>query len=520
MRKQGAIAAATLMAMAGLSACGSASTQSGGSGVLRVGMVGSTSTVDIVDSQIAPLVVSPSLESLVRLQPDGSLEPRLAESVENPSPTVYVYHLRKGVKFWDGQELTSEDVVFSLERYRDPNSYTAAKYRTVDTIEATDKYTVTVTLKTPDSNWPTQASMFSSQIIQKKFYEEHEKDFGNPGTLVMGTGPYEIVKLDPTSGAEFKANPDYWDGDVEFDKMEVKFFDTETNAAIALRAKSVDLVPSVANAKAFESTSKAKIVSSPSCSLGFVALNTSASPWDDVHVRRAVAYAVDRTAFVDDVDGHADAITTFIPPASLKTIATPEEVDAMIESLPQYPHDLAKAKAELAQSDHPDGFEAELPTTDFSNNVTGSQILADQLGKIGIKLTVKNQTIAKWVAGVGATVKKRPAVYTAGAGCTATPGYMPSYWLGSQGLVDGGSNLAGYGPPEVDRLIQQASEASTPEAQFEAYTELLAQLATDVPYIPIMALQANLGIASGFEWANYTQPWWNAPWPLDITHSN
>lgn len=520
MRRQHVIAAAALMAIAGLSACGSPSTPSADGGVLRVGIVGTTSTVDIIDSQIAPLISSASLENLVRLKPDGSLEPRLAESVENPSPTEYVYHLRKGVEFWDGQELTSEDVVFSLERYRDPNSYTAAKYRTVDTIEATDEYTVTVTLKTPDSNWPTQASMFSSQIIQKKFYEEHEDDFGNPGTLVMGTGPYEIVKLDPTSGAEFKANSDYWGGDVEFETMEVKFFDSETNAAIALRAKSIDMVPSVANATSFKSTSKAEIVSSPSCSLGFVALNTQSAPWDDIHVRRAVAYAVDRTAFVDDVDGHADPITTFIPPQSLETIASPEKVEAMIESLPQFPHDLDKAKAELAKSAYPDGFQAELPTTDFSNNVTGSQILADQLGKIGIKLTVKNQTIAKWVAGVGAAVEKRPAVYTAGAGCTPTPGYMPSYWLGSAGLVDGGSNLAGYGPPAADRIIKQASEATTPEAQFEAYTELLTQLATDVPYIPIMALQANLGIASGFEWANYTQPWWNAPWPLDITRTS
>ena len=86
----------------------------------------------------------------------------------------------------------------------------------------------------------------------------------------MGTGPYETVKLDPTSGAEFKANPNYWDGKVAFKELDVKFFDTETNAAIALRAKSIDLVPGVANAKSFESTSKAKIVSGPSCSMAFV----------------------------------------------------------------------------------------------------------------------------------------------------------------------------------------------------------------------------------------------------------
>lgn len=507
-----------ILIAAGLSACsGSTSPEDTQSGVLRVGIVGETSTADIVDSQIAPLITSPSLESLVRLNTDGSIEPWLAESVDNPSPTTYVYHLREGVKFWDGQELTADDVVFSLERLMEPSSYTAAKYRSVQSIEATDPGTVTVTLKTPDSNWAVQASMFSSQIIQKKFYEEHEDDFGNPGTLIMGTGPYELTSLDSSSGAKFKANPDYWGKELGFEELEIKFFDTETNAALALRAKSIDMVPSVADAATFKATSQSEIVSGPSCSMGFVSLNTQVAPWNDVHVRRAVAYALDRDAFVDSMDGYADPITTFIPPASLSPIASEDEIDSMISSLPQYPHDVDAAKTELAKSAYPDGFSAELPTTDFSNNVAGSQIVAEQLSEIGIKLTVKSQTISAWVAGVGAAVEKRPSVYTAGAGCTPTPGYMPSYWLGSQGLGEGGTNLAAYGPESMDRIIQKASQATGSSEQFKAYTEMLTQLGTDVPYIPLIALKANLGVAPGFAWDSYSLPWWNSPWPLEIT---
>ena len=129
-----AVAAATALTAASLSACAASSEGSGGGGTpesggtLRVGMVGESSSLDIIDSQIAPLLTGPSLESLVRLRSDGSLEPWLAESVENPSPTEYVYHLRDGVTFWDGEELTADDVVFSLERLRDTASYTSAKY--------------------------------------------------------------------------------------------------------------------------------------------------------------------------------------------------------------------------------------------------------------------------------------------------------------------------------------------------------------------------------------------------------
>lgn len=522
MHRVAAAAAAAVIASASLSACASsagAPDGAQGDGVLSAGIVGQTSTLDIIDSQMAPLVVSPSLEGLTRQKPDGSLEPWLAESVDNPSPTVYVYHLRKGVKFWDGQPLTSEDVVFSLDRLRDPSSYTAAKYRSVKTIEATDPSTVTVMLKSPDSNWPVQTSMFSAQIIEKKFYEEHKQNFGNPGTLVMGTGPYEAISLDPASGATFKANPNYWGGKVGFKELDIKFFDNETNAALALRAGSVDMVPSVSKAASFKATSKANIVNGPSCSIGFLSMNTQVAPWNDIHVRRAVAYALDRNAFVDDFSGYAEPITTFIPPASLSSIASKDETAAMIKSLPQYPYSLEAAKAELAKSAYPNGFTAELPTTDYSNDVSGSQIVAEQLSKIGIKLTVKRQTSAAWVAGVSAAVQDRPTVYAAGQGCTSTPGYMPSYWLGSAGLVKGGSNLAAYGPPSMDHIIEKASEATTPDAQFKTYTELLTQLGTDVPYIPLVALKASVGIASGFQWASYAQPWWNEPWPLNVTRT-
>ena len=521
-----AVAAAAAVTAASLSACAANSEGSGGGGTpesggtLRVGMVGESSSLDIIDSQIAPLLTGPSLESLVRLKSDGSLEPWLAESVENPSPTEYVYHLRDGVTFWDGEELTADDVVFSLERLRDTASYTSAKYKSVDTIEPTDPATVTVTLKTPDSNWPVQASMFSSQIIQKKFYEEHEDDFGNPGTLIMGTGPYEVTKLDPSSGVTYQAYSDYWGGQAEFDTLELSYFDTETNAALALRAKSVDVVPSISSPDTFKATSKAELVSGASCSIGFLAMNTQVEPWSDVHVRRAVAFALDRSAFVDDVDGYAEPITTFIPPNSLKPIASDDEIATMVEGLPQYPHDIEAAKAELAKSEYPDGFSGTLPTTEFSNNVTGSQIVAEQLSEIGIDLEVKNQPIGTWVAGVSAAVEDRPTVYTAGQGCSPTPGYMPSYWLGSQGLGEGGTNLAGYGPESVDDLIAQASEATTPEDQFAAYTELLTQLGEDVPYIPLMALKANVGVAPGFAWDSYTQPWWNEPWALHIKRTS
>jgi peptide/nickel transport system substrate-binding protein len=92
-------------------------------------------------------------EHLVRVGPTGQIEPWLAQSVTQSSPTVYTYHLRHGVDFWDGDEMTSADVVNALAYDRTPSSYQATYFTNVASITAPDKYTVIITLKRPDAGW-------------------------------------------------------------------------------------------------------------------------------------------------------------------------------------------------------------------------------------------------------------------------------------------------------------------------------------------------------------------------------
>ncbi len=112
-------------------------------------------------------------------------------------------------------------------------------FSSVKSIQATGTYTVTVTLAHPDASW--RYSPAYADIFEKKFAQDHSGTFGKPGVLVMGSGPWEVDSLDPTSGAELSANPHWWGGTVPIQHISVKIFSSPTSEALAFRAGDVDL---------------------------------------------------------------------------------------------------------------------------------------------------------------------------------------------------------------------------------------------------------------------------------------
>jgi peptide/nickel transport system substrate-binding protein len=223
-------------------------------------------------------------DELLRLTPDRRIVPNLAQSVTKPGPAVYVYHLHHGVKFWDGHELTADDVADSLNYYRYPTFQTSAYYRSVKSIVPKGKYTVVVTLKHVDSSWDSVLS-WQGPIFEKAFQQAHKKTFGQPGTGVMGTGAFEVASFDPTTGLELKANPHWWRGAVNVKRVSWRFFQNETSEALAFRAGQSDIAFPF-DAKAFASTAATKLINVPSNTTGYFGMNFQQAPFNDVHVSR------------------------------------------------------------------------------------------------------------------------------------------------------------------------------------------------------------------------------------------
>ena len=174
--------------------------------LLRIGDDAALSTLDTGTDEDND--VYGTLETLTKFGPSGQIGPALATSVTQPNATTYVYHLRHGVKFWNGDPMTSADVVNALGYYRKSGSYVSSLMVSVKDVTATDPYTVTVTLKYPYAPWSAQTTG-QFPIFEKKFQDEHKTTMGRPGVLIMGTGPFKIDSFDPTTGLELSANP-HW----------------------------------------------------------------------------------------------------------------------------------------------------------------------------------------------------------------------------------------------------------------------------------------------------------------------
>jgi peptide/nickel transport system substrate-binding protein len=463
--------------------------------------------------ELSPLI----LETLIKLGPQGQLEPDLATSVTNPKPVTYVYHLRHGVRFWDGSLMTSADVVYSWDYERAPGAaYTTFWFHSVKSIRAAGRYAVVVTLTHPDATWPYSPSSETTPVFEKKFALAHKGSFGKPGTLVMGTGPWEIDSLDPTKGAQLSANPHWWGGKVPIRRITYTYYSSETSLALAFRAGQVDFDPYITDERSFASASGARIITAPSQVDGVFSMNTHAPGWDDVHVRRAVAYALNRTDILAANGGRGTPIYTLIPAPLLRPIASQAQISSLLGSLPRYSHDIAKARQEMARSAYPHGFSAtilEYAGTDQAVNI--GQAIAAELQRIGIKAQVKAVTPQAWAAVETGPASKRLATFTFAS--TTTPDASGfNYLLGSQDTKAGLSNYADYAPAGIDRLLAASITTLNRARRLALFSQLLRRLGSDVPYVPLYSADNSAATSAGFTDPGYSQ-WFNdSPYTLDV----
>jgi peptide/nickel transport system substrate-binding protein len=487
------VAAAAMLLAAGLGACSSSASPPGPSGsgtgaaipTLTAGEVTGYANLDPDQTESCnDNFCGLFMEHLLQLGPNNTLEPELATSVTEPDPATYVYHLRHGVKFWDGHEMTSADVVYSLDYQRSPKSDITVYFTNVKSITADGPYAVVVKLKQPDAGWKYTPS-YEGVIFEKSFAEAHQGTLGNPGVLIQATGPWQLTSYDNTRSMELTANPHWWGGKVPIQHITVKYFSTETSMALAMRSGEIDLAfPS--NGKTFEAAAgtSATLSSWSPPSIYFVSMNVKAAPFDDIHVRRAVAYALNRTDLIAANGGTLTATpqSTLIPPSQLQTLGTQAQVSSVLSGLPQYPFDLAKAKQELAQSKYPHGFTAKTEIDNYGNDVEVIQAIAAELQKIGINLQISQVSSAQWSKDFS-NGNLGGIAYTAFYAASPDPSIFPSYLLGDASTY----NMSRYAPSSIDTLMESGLSDSAPAQRLADYGQLLKNVATDVPYVVLFA---------------------------------
>jgi peptide/nickel transport system substrate-binding protein len=461
-----------------------------------------------------------TLDMLENIAPNGRLTPGLATSVAHPNAFVYIYHLRKGVTFSDGSALTAADVANAVNWARYPGHLTTGWYSSVREAKATNPLTVQFTLKRPDASFRYSMAIGNAgaRVFEARQQQANKTSFGQPNFAPIGTGPYRLVRYDPTTGAQLAANPHYWGGTPPAKRLDVKFFKDEQSLALAFRAGDVDIAfPS--DPTSFSATANVKVVNKPGCQPVFLAFKTNVAPFTDVHVRRAVAYAINRADIARAIGPQATPALTVIASSSLRSIASQAQIDALNKSLPYTQFSLAKAKQEMAKSKYPNGTSTYLapnPFASFGARVT--QVIAADLAKINIKLQVRSQTVAEWVADLlqGDASKNPPPALEYFACQDPDPALNSRFFAYSYG------GKKTFDPPnyvnsQADSWIDLANKVASPAKRFAAYSQMLKIYASELPVVALVSLGPSLAVSSRFTFpafSGYTSP--DTPWIMGM----
>ena len=519
LMRRSALAGAMLLAGAVLSVTGASAAPEQNVEKLTFALSAPIRSLDFYHSfdSTTATVLSNGLEGLLRYSNDGRLVPALAESWSRPDPVTYVYNLRRGVKFWDGRAVTTADVVFSMSQHMQKKvaSELLSYYASVKSIKATGPSRVTIKLKAPDPFFQYVPAFQAGYIIQKTFAQKAGKKIGTPGVLTMGTGPYKFTKFVSDEGVTLDRNDAYWGKKGAIKSVELKFITEDATRLLAMRSGEIDGAFGVPadQSDQWERINGVKVVFTPQLRTAFFTFDMEAAPWSDVHVRRAFAHAIDKTGLVKTVlRGHGEVANTLVPPQQWGGLLPQSKVRKFYGTLPKYPFDLAKARAELARSSVPNGFSATVVYPDSRKPIGQAALnLSQNLKQIGITLNVREATTADWINTIYAHKDLGIQVLTFGADYPDA-GNFPSLTLDSKYAVANAFNLANYKNGTVDRLLAKQAASNKPAVRAKQLQQILKVSANAVPYLPVWWQDIGLAIKrkfvyTGFSTWYYTQPW-------------
>jgi peptide/nickel transport system substrate-binding protein len=329
------------------------------------------------------------LESLLKVDRNGKVVPALARTYRvSKDGREYTFSMQKRVLFHDGTPCTTADVKFSFERILDPKS--AAPYRMfyemIESIQVLDPLTVKFTLKKIDSNFIFNLARGDAVIVPRRAVDQLK-------SLPIGTGPFKLAGWKRGDSVTLVRNPYYYIQGIPYlDKVIFKFIPEPGAQLGALRAGDVDVIAydlSPENAALLEKDPRFKVLKGNTTTEVILAMNHSRKPFSVRRVREAMPLAIDRQAVIQG------AVAGYGTPIGSHMDATnPYYVD--LAGL--YPYNPEKAKQLLTEAGYPYGFEAVLKLPEpYAYARRSGEIIADQLSKIGIKLTIEVMQWSQWI---------------------------------------------------------------------------------------------------------------------------
>lgn len=454
------------------------------------------SDISGLDPHFSPDIAINNLvyETLVTRDQNMNIVPQLASEWKQLDELTWEFKLQQGIKFHDGATFDAEAVKKTFQRMLDPKlaAPQANDFAMVKEVEVVDTHTVKFHLKYPFSPLLSILSSVEGSILSPAVIDQH----GNEKLQKMiGTGPFVHDSWITNDQFILAKNENYWGKKPMMSKVVFKII-PETATRISMvetgEAHVAEQIP-VSSIDRIKSSSSMKLYRSESLGIEFIGFNNQKKPFDDVRVRQAISYAINKEAIISGVYNNSGKIAHApIPSTMLST--TPDQN--------RYPYDLNKAKDLLKEAGYPNGFKTTIWTSDRKEMVDLAEVIQSQLKGVGIDLAVN---VLEFTAFYDAINKGEQDMFINYWGNLTGDGDYNQFSLFHSSSFGPAGNRLFYSNPKVDQFLEQARSEMDESKRMDMYVETQKLEIEDAAMIPYR-VQENLAAVS-----NSVEGYWIDP---------
>jgi peptide/nickel transport system substrate-binding protein len=427
-------------------------------------------------------------DALVQRTPELEFKPALAESWQVVDDTTWVFKLRRGVKFHNGDELTAADVVFTVERLK--KALMASLVANITAARAIDDYTVE--FKTPKPYAVLHMALAEVLIMSAKHAATQTPE--QIGLRPMGTGPYRLVEWIKEDRLVMEAFADHWRGKAKVERVTFRPITNPATRTAALQTGGVDVIQDLAvrDVAAIRANNAFNVITRPSLLNIVLALDVRdksptidlpVNPMKDRRVREAIVRAINVEALRTVVmNGFSTASEQYVPASHLGYVPG-------LNFRQLYPFDLAKANQLMKDAGFERGFTMTLDTTNnrYVNDGTIAQALASMLARINITVNLNLMPRANFFGYIRVPSDKSSFIMSGWDTPSGDAGNMYNVLLYSRNRKQGygQANRGSYSNPQFDDWIDKADATSDMKKRNEFLQEATKIAAQDIPMIPV-----------------------------------
>ena len=450
--------------------------------------------IKTLDPQKATDSVSRSIiklinQTLVYIDNEGNIVPELAQEITKVSPKETLIKIKNDIKFSNGETLTIDDVLFSLERAKASPKMSQDLYM-IESFEKVDDRTLKINTLYDAGNLLHKLASGGVAIINKKAFEEDENN-------IVGTGMFKLKEWVAGEKLVLERNEFFKDSESNIDTLVVKFVPEANSRMIMLETGEIDLARDLLplDFKKISEDTKFTTVEVEIPSNMFLGFDLRNELLSDKRVRQAIAYAINNEDLVK---------TVFNGSASVATSPVPKITTGHNENSNNYPQNIEKAKQLLAEAGYPNGFNIELFVSEDNQRIDMAVIIQDNLKKIGINAEIKTFQWAAYVSTIENPNIIKPLFIMSWNISNDDPDEV-LYPLYHSSQIDAHTNVVFYKNEKFDNLISEARETTDKEKRMKLYEEAQDIIQEDLPHYTLVYPKQNFAYKASIKNIKYNK---------------